>query len=163
MSCFNDVRQLLHCRNTAAALQCWNDHQRVFPESLTHFFVNLFGRRKNVSRSTMVIRPLDDRTIVHGITSQPANVFQNVLYRNFVYLQPFWLQFESRTFWPLAPIWASVGQGWAYLIAYPYVPISSPSTHKVHLLPFSNYLAGSKSVSTIQPRYDDNCHGRSYW
>ena len=41
---------------------------------------------------------------------------------------------------------AEVG-GWAYLIACPWVPTSSPLTHKVYLLPFLSYLADSKSIS----------------
>ena len=37
-----------------------------------------------------------------------------------------------------------MGPGWAYSIARPWVPISSPLTHMVYLLLFVGYLAGSK-------------------
>ena len=39
------------------------------------------------------------------------------------------------------------GSGWANSIARPWVPIGSPLTHMVYLLPFLSYLACSKSVS----------------
>ena len=41
--------------------------------------------------------------------------------------------------------------GLARLIARPWASISSLLTHMVYLLPFLNYLAGSKSVSTSSP------------
>ena len=57
------------------------------------------------------------------------------------------------------PVWGVIGTwevwGWAYSIAHPWVPISSPFTHIFYLLSFLSYLAGSKSVS-VQPRYDAN-------
>ena len=37
------------------------------------------------------------------------------------------------------------GSGWAHSVSRPCIPISSPLTHMVYLLPFSSYLAGSKS------------------
>ena len=49
------------------------------------------------------------------------------------------------------PVWGvrrEVDRGWAHSIAHPWVPISSPLTHIVYLVPFLSYLAGSKSVST---------------
>ena len=49
------------------------------------------------------------------------------------------------------------GRGWAHSIARTWVPVSSPLTHMVYLLPFLilSYLAGSKSVSACCP-YDVN-------
>ena len=44
--------------------------------------------------------------------------------------------------------------GWAYLVARPWVPISSPLTHVVYLLPVSSYLAGSKNIS-VRPSDPD--------
>ena len=38
-------------------------------------------------------------------------------------------------------------RGLAHSIAHPWVSISLPLTHMVHLLPFLCYLTGSKSVS----------------
>ena len=37
---------------------------------------------------------------------------------------------------------------------YMWVPISSPLTHMVYLLPFYSYLAGSRSVSASPPVHD---------
>ena len=50
-------------------------------------------------------------------------------------------------------------------VAHPWVPISIELTHMVHLLPFSSYLAASKSVSVrlpVRPGYDDKYCSRSY-
>ena len=44
-------------------------------------------------------------------------------------------------------VWGTRRSGWANSVASPWVPISSPLTHMVHLLPFVGYLAGSNSVS----------------
>ena len=43
------------------------------------------------------------------------------------------------------------GRDWAHSIARQLVPIGALLTHVVYLLPFLNYLAGSKSVSVRLP------------
>ena len=48
------------------------------------------------------------------------------------------------------------GSGWAHSIARPWVPISAPLTHRVYLVPFVSYLAGSKSVSARRRPSDVN-------
>ena len=55
------------------------------------------------------------------------------------------LQFQRGTFRP--PGLGAWGRGWAHSIAHLWVPISSPLTHMVYLLPFLSYLAGSKRVA----------------
>ena len=55
------------------------------------------------------------------------------------------------------------GYGWTRLIACLWIPISSPLTHMVDLLPILSYLAGSKSISARPPfwaRKDDYFHSR---
>ena len=56
------------------------------------------------------------------------------------------------------------GWRWAYSMARPWVPIGSRLTHQnmVYLLPFSSYLAGSKSVPPVRPGYADKCRCRCY-
>ena len=77
----------------------------------------------------------------------------------------------SKLFQP--PVWRIRGErggwGWAHSVAHPWVPISSPLTHTVYLLPFLSYLAGSKSVSArppvrppVRPGYDDKYRSRSH-
>ena len=44
------------------------------------------------------------------------------------------------------------GRGWAHSVAHPWVPIISPLTHMVYLIPFFSHLAGSKSVSVRPTR-----------
>ena len=51
----------------------------------------------------------------------------------------------------------------------PWVPISSPLTQMVYLLPFTSYLAGSKSASArpparppVRPGYDDKYCPKNY-
>ena len=76
--------------------------------------------------------------------------------------------------WGLGCSW---GRRWAYSIARPWVPISSRLTRMVYLLPFSSYLAGTKSVSVrpsarpparpyvrphVRPGHDDKYRSRSY-
>ena len=46
-------------------------------------------------------------------------------------------------------LWGHGGQGRVHSIARPWVPIGSPLPHMVYLLPFTSYLAGSKSVSVL--------------
>ena len=67
----------------------------------------------------------------------------------FVNLQPVcWDLKEGLFYLPISEVRGNVdGRGWAYSIACPWFPISFPLTHKVHLLPFVSYLAGSKSYS----------------
>ena len=59
-------------------------------------------------------------------------------------------------------VWVLGSRGWAHSIARPWVPTSSPLTHRVHHLPFWSYLASSKSGSArppvcmpVRPGYDD--------
>ena len=57
------------------------------------------------------------------------------------------------------------GREWAHSIVRPWVPISSPLTHLVYLLPILSYLAGFKSVCTcpsVRPEYDDKYRSTSY-
>ena len=57
--------------------------------------------------------------------------------------------------------WTVGAQGWAHSIDHPWVPISFPLTDIFYLLPFSSYLAGSKSIS-VPPGYDDKYCSRSH-
>ena len=76
-------------------------------------------------------------------------------------------------FWPTTPqfgvrgTWR--GRGWAHSVVRPVVTISSSLTPMVYLIPFSNYLAGSKSVfvrppahPSVRPGFDDTYRSRSY-
>ena len=100
-------------------------------------------------------------TIVYGITLQPANVLSKCA------LWHFWLKFVKGFFWPLSTLGLEEGSGiwqWKNSITRPWVPISSPLTNTVYLLPCVSYSAGSKSVSTcliVWPRYDGNYCSRS--
>ena len=85
---------------------------------------------------------------IASLHTQKTDALSNVLYRHFRQIRTVWLRFERDTFLP--PLWGlgeTWGSGWAYSIARPWVPISSTLTHMVYLLPFSSYIAGSKSVS----------------
>ena len=64
--------------------------------------------------------------------------------------------------WFTTPVWGTWGLGWAHSVARPCIPIGSPLIHMIYLLPFSSYLAGSKSVSAPRPRYDDKYGSRSH-
>ena len=82
-------------------------------------------------------------TVVHGITSQSANVFSNVVYWHFLLSLTVWLQFDGELFDPL--FGGFVG------CRGPRVHISSPLSHLVYLLLFFNYFVVSKSVSIHFP------------
>ena len=68
-----------------------------------------------------------------------------------------WLKFEKRTF--DSTNWTVIGP-----CDGPPMGVSYPLTHKVYLLQFLSYLAGSKSVSLtpIRSGYEDNYRSRSY-
>ena len=55
------------------------------------------------------------------------------------------------------------GWGRAHLIAHPWVPISSPLTHRpmVYQLPFC-FLAAPKAFPPVRPGYNDKYRSRSY-
>ena len=55
-----------------------------------------------------------------------------------------------------------VGAGMSSFVIRPLVPISSPLTHMVYMLPFSSYLAGSKGFPPVRPGYDDKYRSSSY-
>ena len=83
-----------------------------------------------------------------------------------------WVQFQRDSFRPPPPRLGVKGEmgvwRWAHSIAQLWVPISSPLTHTVYLLPFFSYLAGSESVFVrpparppVRPGYDDKYRSRS--
>ena len=76
------------------------------------------------------------RTIVYSITSQPANVFSNVLYWHFRQSPTVWLQFQRGLSTPGLGVWAKWGSGWAHLITTSWVPIRSPLSY-IHGLPLT--------------------------
>ena len=92
-------------------------------------------------------------TIVHGITSQPANVFSNVPYSHFGRSPVVWLKLNRKLFDPpvleVKGVWGSrMGQFVSPPAGSYLLPVD---TYMVYLCPFFSYLAGSKSIGLCPP------------
>ena len=106
----------------------------------------------------------ESSTNVHCITSQPMCSQMWHFRRS----STFWLKVER--FFFNSPVWGvrrALGWGKANSTARPWVPISSPLTHMVHLLPFWGYLAGATKAfqparPCIRPGYVDNFPSRRW-